>query len=143
MARRAKSRVHVRSEWLKTELEKSKKKIQRPFSKKKIHFLNNCLAEWAELLKREKIKRMLSNETNPKVFDQIEEKLWFYEHLNISFKKTVFLSSSTSHLSMTECEDQVQIDFASRLSSIFAVGTWKVLGNNLNFKCPYWALSIG
>ena len=67
---------------------------------------------------------MLSKETNPKVFDRLEEKLWFCEHLNVSFKKIFFLSSSTSNLSMA---DQVQIEFASILSSFFAVGTWKVI----------------
>ena len=42
---------------------------------------------------------------------------------------------------MTECQDQFQINFASRLSSNYAIGTWKVLGNNVSFQCRNWAHS--
>ena len=37
---------------------------------------------------------------------------------------------------MTRCLDQVQINFASRLSTIYANGTWKVLGNTIFVQMP-------
>ena len=42
---------------------------------------------------------------------------------------------------MTECQDQFQINFASRISSNYAIGTWKVLGNDVSLECPHWAHS--
>ena len=59
-----------------------------------------------------------------------------------SLKDNFFLFSSKSHFSMTGCQDQVYIDYASRLSSNYAIGTWKVHGNNLVFEYPYWVHTL-
>ena len=104
-------------------------------------FLKNHLADWAQIFTKARAEKMLSYETNRKIFDQLEQKLWFYEELNISFKKNIFSFPFKIDFSITECQDQVQIDFACRLSSNYALGTWKLLGNNFVFKCLYWAHS--
>ena len=57
------------------------------FWKKKINFLKNFLADWAEILNSARAKKLPSNETNPTIFDQLEEQLQFYEDLNISLDK--------------------------------------------------------
>ena len=82
------------------------------FFEKKISFLKNHLADWAEIFTQARAKKMLSYETNRKIFDQLEQKLWFYEDLNISFKKNIFSFPFKIDFSFTECQDQVQIDFA-------------------------------
>ena len=47
-------------------------------------FSQNRSADWAEILYEKNPKKKLSNETNPKVFDQLEKKLWFSKDLSIS-----------------------------------------------------------
>ena len=56
----------------------------RPFFEKKINFLKDFKADWAEILNSARVKELPSNETNPTIFDQLEEQLQFYEDLNIS-----------------------------------------------------------
>ena len=63
---------------------RKKWRIKCPFLKNKINFLKNYWADWAEIFSRARSKKSASNETNPKIFSQLEEELWFYEDLNIS-----------------------------------------------------------
>ena len=63
---------------------RKKEKNYEAFFEKKIDFLNNHLADWAEILDTERTKKLPSNETNPTIFDQLEEQLRFYEDLDIS-----------------------------------------------------------
>ena len=57
---------------VKTESEKSEKS-HGLFLKKKINFLENHLADWAKILTRARAKKSPSNETNPTIFDLLEE----------------------------------------------------------------------
>ena len=49
-----------------------------------INFILNRSADLSEILYTKNTKNMLSNETNPKGFDWLEQKLWFSKDLNIS-----------------------------------------------------------
>ena len=48
-------------------------KIIGPFLKKKINFLYNHFADQAEILNKARTKKSPLNETNPTIFDQLEE----------------------------------------------------------------------
>ena len=49
------------------------------FFEKENHFLENYLADWAEIFSVARAKNLALNETNPKIFGQLDEELWFYE----------------------------------------------------------------
>ena len=70
----------------------------KPFFKKKINFLKNFSADWAEILNSARAKKLPSNETNPTIFDQLEEQLRFYEDLNISLDKKKIVFSLQNHI---------------------------------------------
>ena len=53
------------------------------FFEKENQFLKNYLTDWAEILSVAKAKNLALNETNPKIFGQLDEELWFYEDLLI------------------------------------------------------------
>ena len=54
------------------------------FFEKENEFLKNFLADWAEILSVARTKKLALNETNRKIFGQLDEELWFYEDLLIS-----------------------------------------------------------
>ena len=54
------------------------------FFEKENQFLKNYLADWAEIFSVARTKKLALNETNPKIFGQLDEELWFYEDLLIS-----------------------------------------------------------
>ena len=60
------------------------------FSGKENQFLKNYRADCAEIFSVARTKKLALNETNPKIFGQLDEELLFYEDLLISLNQDNF-----------------------------------------------------